>query len=171
MPRIPSRPQFSNVPLSYAFQTSVPRCWKGLLFLHNTSSSTNWHSAHSSVRCAIRDQLFHIPKPTCNFPPSCFDWQVFVSRTDKSNSFAKVFIKMLDVLCSCDVANHPMSQRKHYNHLLTHARFQWKALSCTHHWQGEWKEDVEVYLHPTLTPQVNHPLLCCHTMLEASKAW
>lgn len=56
---VPADHNFFNMPLSYAFQTSMPKRTHSSS-LQNTPSSRNSHS-HSSVRCAVRDQLLQIP--------------------------------------------------------------------------------------------------------------
>lgn len=106
MPGTPSRPQFLNMPLSYTFQTAVPRCWKGhsFLFPQNTSSSINRHSAHTSMRCRIREQLFHIPGHL-RFPSELF-WLAGICEPYRQIKYlVEVSIKMLHVLW-CGKSSH-----------------------------------------------------------------
>lgn len=111
-------------------------------------------------------------------PPVIWLWVDLTDKylwADQTNQISRRRLHQCWMLC--DVANHPVSLRKHHNHLSTHM-FQWKGLSCSRHWQHEWNEDMVVYLSPTPFPPFTAPPVCCQAGLDiyakstvASKVW
>lgn len=134
------------------------------LFLQNTSSSTNWHSACTFLRCRIRRQLFsHSYTPAFSSRlvlTGRYLWGVQTNQISRRSGS-----KLQDVAMMLRIIPF---HKGSVIIICRHIRLHWKtlslsSLSCSHGWQDEWKEDVVVYLYPTPTWQVNHPLVCCHT--------